>query len=336
MTNPYESTDKSDPFRERSSPAAQELPPQPATATNYNLDIPSNPINTHTVPSYRDGYDSGARQEFVDSVSVPMGGANGAPAAAAQAAPEEPPASPKPTSKFWTMEFYQQFFDVDTRQVLIRISNTLIPLNPPDFLMDRHWHYSSGGDGAAATTTPDPAAPQEVLVIDGVKLSRHPDLYGPFWICTTLWMTLGIASNVMGKIAATRAEKTDWQYDFSVASVACLVMYLYCFVFGTAVWGIMAWRNMPVSVVDTICLYGYSMFIFILTAILCMIPVTALQWVFCILGGLWSTAYLLTNFWRIWQTWLERNWFIGIVAVVSVFHMGLTLSFKFYFFKYSY
>ncbi|CAJ1031377.1 putative Yip1 domain containing protein [Leishmania utingensis] len=257
-----------------------------------------------------------------------------APPAGPAAAEADAAAASQPTatSKFWTLPFYQHFFDINTRQLLLRLSNTLAPLNPPDFLMDRNWHFneSVGADGVGGM------AEEATLEEAGVVLSRKPDLYGPFWICTTLWMTLAVVSNIMSRIAYTKNnDKTNpWRYDFSVASVAYAVIYLYCFVFGAVVWGIMQWKNLPATLADTVCLYGYSMFIFELVAILCMIPSSTAQWCFVMVGGAWSTAYLLINMWHMWKTTLERNWFIGLVVLVAGFHMGLTLSFKFYFFNY--
>lgn len=251
-------------------------------------------------------------------------GADGTPAAANAQPPEQ---EAKATSRFWRTEFYQQFFDVNTRQVLLRLSNVLVPLNPPDFLLDRNWHLNAEISPAGAE---DPALEEA-----GVRLSRSPDLYGPFWVCTTLWMLVGIVSNIMSRISFGRSGSTGtWKYDFSVASVACIVMYLYCFVFGAIVWGIMRWKGLPATLTDTVCLYGYSMFIFVLVAFLCVIPVNWLQWIVVLVGGLWSTAYLLINFWHMWKSALERKWFLGIVGLVAGFHILLTLSFKFYFFKY--
>ncbi|EPY31212.1 hypothetical protein STCU_03567 [Strigomonas culicis] len=147
---------------------------------------------------------------------------------------------------------------------------------------------------------------------------------------------MGVVSNIMSRIAYTKANDTTtaWTYDFKAALIACVVIYLYCFVFGAAVWGLMKWKHLPATLVDTICLYGYSMFIFELIAVLCMVPVSALQWIFVLFGGLWSLAYLLLNFWHMWRASLEPNWFFGIVGLVSVCHILLTLSFKFYFFHY--
>ncbi|KAH9579857.1 Yip1 domain [Trypanosoma melophagium] len=356
MANPYEQQD--DPFKEESLPKSPATTNTNSTTTNTTANRPNPPSpaavpihNTMITPfaqtqaSYTTAEQPNQSWQSKD-LSISSGGntsQQGFYSGPSYSTAAPPPASPlpqntqippiqqqeqvAPTSKFWTIEFYQQFFDVDTRLVLLRMSNTLVPINPPDFLMERDW------------CNPAAQTPSYDLQEAGVTLSRKPDLYGPFWICTTLWMTLGIVSNIMSKIAfghdSSNKDK-KWKYDFSVASVACIVMYLYCFGFGCIVWGIMKYKGIPVSLTDTLCLYGYSMFIFLPMAILCTIPISVFQWIIVMLGGMWSTAYLLINFWHIWKTTLNRAWFIGTVAVVGVSHMLLTLSFKFYFLHYKF
>lgn len=365
MANPYESGGTADPFREPTRPpAGTAVSPARSPPTSPSLSGGANPASPYnygaTTPGQSppslapgQGYGSNPTAPYMDHLrtSPTLDGAAAADIPAKMqfysgedtGVPPPPPnrdagqltanggaaAAPSPTSKFWKIEFYQQFFDVNTRQVLLRLSNTLVPLNPPDFLMDRNWHFNQSImlDGTAEDTTLEEA---------GVVLSRKPDMYGPFWVCTTLWITLAVASNVMSKITYTHNNKSSdpWKYDFTVASVAYITIYLYCFVFGSLVWGVMQWKNLPATITDVVCLYGYSMFIFELVAILCMIPSSSAQWVFVMFGGAWSTVYLLINMWHMWKTTLEPNWFIGLVVFVSVFHMGLTLSFKFYFFNY--
>lgn len=68
-------------------------------------------------------------------------------------------------SGFWTVEYYQQFFDVDTKTVLMRCYAALVPTN--DFVAD---------------------------VCDS-----KPDMYGPFWTLTvssaaTQWSKLSANS----------------------------------------------------------------------------------------------------------------------------------------------
>ncbi|CBZ28692.1 conserved hypothetical protein [Leishmania mexicana MHOM/GT/2001/U1103] len=344
MANPYESGVSADPFREQpyASPGAAVPPAGSApsavlsntgdhphgygSATYTEVSKQLSDANADMPPMQFYAGDGSGTPPLTTMAPLPPTGPAAAEADAAASS------QTTETSKFWTLPFYQQFFDINTRQLLLRLSNTLIPINPPDFLMDRNWHLneSVGADGAGGI------AEDTTLEEAGVVLSRKPDLYGPFWICTTLWMTLAVVSNIMSRIAYTKNNTTTqpWRYDFSVASVAYAVIYLYCFVFGAVVWGIMQWKNLPATLTDTVCLYGYSMFIFELVAILCMIPSSTAQWAFVMFGGAWSTTYLLINMWHMWKTTLERNWFIGLVVFVAAFHMGLTLSFKFYFFNY--
>ncbi|RNF18072.1 protein YIPF2 [Trypanosoma conorhini] len=351
MANPYEQ--REDPFREKTlgSPHAPAAPHAAAAGQTTIITPFAEPQTSYTSAeqSGRFGQPLGhtatsqaysPQQQFYDGPSSP-----GSPGPL----PPPPPASPvkeqstqtmveqqpqepqegqaSSTSRFWTIEFYQQFFDVDTRLVLLRMSNALVPINPPDFLMDREWRND-------AVQTP-PYELQEA----GVTLSRKPDLYGPFWISTTLWMTLGVVSNIMNRIAFSHQpsdSRKKWEYDFTMASIASIVIYLYCFGLSCFVWGVMKYKELPVSLLDTLCLYGYSMFIFLPVVILCAIPVSALQWIIVVVGGVWSTAFLLINFWRLWKATLSRVWFIGIVAVVTVFHMLLAMSFKFYFLHYKF
>jgi hypothetical protein len=271
----------------------------------------------------------------------------GAPAAAAQPAQQQP-ATTTPeltTMRFWTTRFYQQFFDVDTNDVLMRMGNVLLPFVPPDFLRNRRWHMEGfSAPGALGTVASAFTTSQE----------RRADLYGPFWLCTTLWIVLAVVSNMMSKLAynkqvdarnqliaqlpsgVTLEPLSAWKYDFTNASVGALVIYLFVLLLSLLIWGLMKWKSVPVGLTDTLCLYGYSMFVYILCAILCSVPIKSFQWTVCILAFVWSAAYLLLNFWQLWKTTLNTFWFVGVVVLVLGCQIGLTLAFKLYFFNYAY
>lgn len=339
--NPYASADM-DPFAEdfrRAPPPSQaEMKPvdpsPPAPGRSPTAAKPAQQFYSPSGPTNQTSQAYTPPHVAVQGQQPTSPGVNSAPPSTAI----DPRARELQSGKFWTIGFYQQFFDIDTNQVLLRMANTLVPMNPPDFLMDRNWHGNTGGSVLSARD-------ESVFEEAGVVLNRNPDLYGPFWITTTLWMALAVVSNIMDKIAfernqqsvvnGTSAPSTTWVYNFQMASVACVTMYSYCFGMGAIVWGLMKWKSLPVSYLDAICLYGYSMFIFLLVSILCMIPVSGLQWLFVLVGGLWSSAYLLINFWTVWKVALERSWFIGVVALVLIMHMLLSMSFKFYFMNYS-
>lgn len=303
MANPYENSSGADPFAE--------APPAPLMYT-----IP----NTTAVPIPTDRGKPSAAAEPPTTSSFTTTSAT------------TPAATPGSNNlSIFSVDYYRQYFNITTRQVLNRMTNALFPVCPPDFLHDRHWHYTTD-------EMQESASEEEELVIAGVKLSRTPDLYGPFWICTTLWITIGVIGNVMSRIAYAREHggqhSSKWIFDFTLIPAACATVYLYCFLFGTMVWGVMKWKFLPVSLIDLLCLYGYSMFVFELVALLCVVPSAVMQWIVVLLGGLWSAAYLIVNLWQMLKRHLTPEWFTGIVAGVAIGHILLTISFKLYFFHY--
>ncbi|CCW67929.1 unnamed protein product [Phytomonas sp. Hart1] len=343
MSNPFEKDLVQDPFKEHEMNNIDSYLPPSIISVDINDPINAQPPTTYggavlTRTPYNGAEIHKEGKGFAEGTPQPPLSFTTAAVATPHPTNAQTSQAVKATSKFWTIEFYQQLFDITTQQVLIRISNTLVPITPPDFLMDRHWHYATGNN-VGVNNPPSEVIPQEDLIIDGIVLSRNPDLYGPFWICTTLWMLLGMVSNIMARIAHFKYEKDPsktWTYDFSVASVACMVIYLYCFALGAAVWMGMHWKNLPITLTDTLCLYGYSMFIFIIAALLCMIPINMVQWVVVMFCGMWSAVYILSNLWHMLKSALDQRSFLIFVGLMVFFHMVLSLSFKFYFMNYRY
>lgn len=81
----------------------------------------------------------------------------------------------------WTLSFYAQFFDVDTTSVLHRCGAALFPR--ANFLD----------------------------VLEG-----NPDLYGPFWIATTVVLILFLGGTISAYLAS--AGKGTFAYDFGLLS----------------------------------------------------------------------------------------------------------------------
>ena len=50
--------------------------------------------------------------------------------------------------------------------------------------------------------------------------------------------------------------------------------------------------------IHAVCVYGYSFAIFIVGAVVCIIPVNALRWVVMLACGVHSVCFMLTNFKR--------------------------------------
>eukprot|EP00964_Phaeocystis_antarctica_P152433 scaffold120310_cov63-Phaeocystis_antarctica.AAC.1 len=107
----------------------------------------------------------------------------------------DPSAAAVPTGSaaFWTIAYYQPLFDVDTVQVLNRVKGSLLPRPRGAFFE---------------------------------LIAANPDLYGPFWVATTLIFAMAITGNLASYFAFVQVLLPDgkpdplakkWQYDFSQA-----------------------------------------------------------------------------------------------------------------------
>jgi len=133
-------------------------------------------------------------------------------------------ASQTPTGKrmLWSIGYYAQFFDVDTRQVLERCWAAVFP---------------------------------RTAFLD--VLGGNPDLYGPFWISTTTIIILYFSSTLAGYLAALHTG-TQYYYNFTLLTGAAGLMYGYVGVVPTVLWGAMKWYGCEPSLLEILCLYGYG------------------------------------------------------------------------------
>ncbi|XP_036611707.1 protein YIPF2 isoform X5 [Trichosurus vulpecula] len=177
----------------------------------------------------------------------------------------------KQPPNFWTFGYHQSFFDVDTHQVLERIKSSLLPVPSQNFV--RHC------------------------------LRHHPDLYGPFWICATLAFTLAVSSNLATLLQNWGDSSFSYSPQFHKVTVAGITIYCYAWLVPTALWGFLQWRKGVrdsvgcYTFLEIVCVYGYSLFIYIPTVVLWLIPISGLQWFLGVLAVSLSGAVLLLTFW---------------------------------------
>ncbi|KAF8184102.1 hypothetical protein K438DRAFT_1838273 [Mycena galopus ATCC 62051] len=220
----------------------------------------------------------------------------------------------KPPGGFWTVEYYQCYFDVDTRTVLSRCLATLNPFSAShaDFLGTH-----LGGAGGA-------------------------DLYGPFWTLTTLIFALFLSSSLAASISAYLSASADGneggaeyvEYDFGLLSVAVPLVYSYGLALPVVLW--VALRYLGVgewSVVEAIAVWGYSMFVWIPVAILAVIPVRPVRWSLVGLAFAFSGYFLVRNVYPVLASAEARATRLLIVLVAAL-HAGLAITFKVLFFSY--
>uniref|UniRef100_A0A8D8R2Y2 Protein YIPF n=1 Tax=Cacopsylla melanoneura TaxID=428564 RepID=A0A8D8R2Y2_9HEMI len=167
----------------------------------------------------------------------------------------------------WSIEYFQKFFDVDTDTVISRIKGSI---------------YPKYGDNYFQT-----------------YIKSKPDLYGPFWICATLIITIAISGNVANYLQAAASHKYNWKYDFHAISSSATAIFFYAWFVPIIVWGYLKYQNdsevLNLSMLELLCVYGYSLSIYIPISILWVVQIGFLQSTLVVLGALLSGYILLTS-----------------------------------------
>ncbi|XP_012585193.1 PREDICTED: protein YIPF2 isoform X4 [Condylura cristata] len=169
-------------------------------------------------------------------------------------------------------------------------------------------------------------------------LRNRPDLYGPFWICATLAFVLAITGNLTLVLAQRRDPSIHYSPQFHKVTVAGITIYCYAWLVPLALWGFLRWRQGtrdhmgPYTFLETVCVYGYSLFVFIPTVVLWLIPIPWLQWLFGALALALSAAGLVFTLWPVVR---EDTRLVAAVllSTIVLLHALLAMGCKFYFFQ---
>ncbi|KAK4181879.1 hypothetical protein QBC36DRAFT_316768 [Triangularia setosa] len=195
----------------------------------------------------------------------------------------------------WTLGFYSQFFDVDTTSVLQRCWAALFPR--ANFLD----------------------------VLEG-----NPDLYGPFWIATTVVLILFLGGTISDYLAST--GRAGFAYDFGLLSGAAGLIYGYTFVIPVILYlALRYFGSESANLLECWALYGYGNLIWIPVALVSWSPIKILNWVFVGVGFGVSVAFLLRNLYPVLSATDRQTSKVLLVAVVGL-HFGLAVAIKVLFF----
>lgn len=202
-----------------------------------------------------------------------------------------------------TFEFYQSFFDVDVKQVLSRMLLSVYP-HPHKHYLDTH-------------------------------IKNKPDFYGPFWICTTLILSITISGNLANYFTAHQQNvHFHWQYNFHKVTTAMLAIFMYWLLMPCVLHLVLRWRSLQTdcTFAELVCLYGYSLCVYIPVSILWLIPVMWLRWLLVLCALMLSGLVLAFNLWPIFKhDHKKTGWFM--TAAVFLMHALLAVSFMLYFFS---
>ncbi|KAF9920616.1 hypothetical protein FBU30_009537 [Linnemannia zychae] len=201
-------------------------------------------------------------------------------------------------SSIWSIAYYSRFFDVDTNQVLERCFASVIPKD--NFLS---------------------------------VMGGNPDLYGPFWIATTVIFVLFVTSSIVDSINAY-INKTTYQYNIFQMTFAFGTIYTYAFLIPLLVWGATKYFGCQPDLLEMFALYGYALTIWIPVSVLSVIPIELARWILLGIGAGVSGVFLIRNMYPVLQR-AEAQIAKIILILVIMFHGVLALILKYKFFAYN-
>ena len=190
------------------------------------------------------------------------------------------------------LSFFFFFFDFETEEITKRLIASLIPFNK-NFIN---------------------------------LVEKKPDLYGPFWIYTTLIFIVASAGSLTKYIQGANNE--DYFQKFIPLGMS--VIYGIGFCLPVIIKVLMYLFGSETSFVLVLNIYAYSFSIYAPILILC-IPFESLQWLLLFYAVFSSTCFLLLNFWKELTKYVDnRKYFI--LGVIVIFQISLFFVIKLKFF----
>ncbi|CAL8272046.1 unnamed protein product [Lota lota] len=211
-----------------------------------------------------------------------------------------------PTGGFWTFEYYKSFFNVETVQVMDRVKGSVMPIPGRNFIK----HY----------------------------LRSKPDLYGPFWICVTLVFSVAISGNLSTFLSQVGDQTYHYRPQFHRVTIAAVVIFMYAWLVPLCAWGFLTWRKGAegqmggYTFLETVCVYGYSLFIFIPTSLLWIIPLEWLRWLLILVSTVVSGSVLVFTFLPVVRDHTKLTATATLVTIL-ILHSLLAIGCKMYFFQ---
>lgn len=212
----------------------------------------------------------------------------------------------KKRAAFWTFEYYQRLFDVETCHVKERIMGSVLPWPGKNFI---HTY-----------------------------LRRNPDLYGPFWICTTLVFAIAISGNISNFLVHLGKPNYKYTPEFRKVTVAATAIFSYAWLVPLALWGVLLWRSNKVmnlvsySFMEIVCVYGYSLAIYVPAVVIWVLPFEWLRWVSIVIALCLSGSVLVLTFWPAVRDDHPKV-ILAILSAIVTFNVLLAVGCKMYFFS---
>lgn len=209
---------------------------------------------------------------------------------------EEEPEPDYDKAKIWEIEYYQRYFNVTALDILNRMGKSMVPY----------------GDDFFTT------------------ISGRVDFWGAFWIPTTLIFFMAATGNFATYLACQ--DQTAYVASFLKVVWGAFAIYGYVLVLPLVLWGVFKWLDIPLGFSENLCLYGYSLTIYLPLAILAIIPNAWARFFLMLTGAIMVCVCLFRSYWSVAH--LNRSASIGIAITLSLCNLALAAFFDFYLFQY--
>lgn len=221
------------------------------------------------------------------------------------------PPQQQPSGSILEMAFFAKYFDVTTQDVVSRIIYSVLP-------------FSKSGGTTGSTS----------MSFVERFIRSNPDLYGPLWINVTLIFCIAICGNIANYFSSM--DPDSWHYDFTKVGLAASTVSSYIIVVPVFLWFLFWFRGCTAmfTLLETICVYGYSMSVYVPISILWVFSPRLVQFILVIFGGVLSGSVLSLSFSPVVKSDPSStvNFSYLILFLIMGLHALLALTFLMYFF----
>lgn len=287
-------------------PAPMPIPPAPRPATHLDPSEASfAPIDTSQYVG-SGAMDTGAPGGAAgDGSRMTSGGARGVGSAESQPLGG---AGLGPTAQIqmcFSIDTYKAYFDVDTIDVQNRIVAAMLTCNIPDGF--RH----------------------SVMGVNSPE-GKGPDLYGPFWITTTLVFFLAVTSNLHLYFHTT---DDNFEADIFHLIHSTWILFTYAFLLPALLFVTFRCLAIQLPLMELVCLYGYSLIPYYPASLLCLVPAAWFEWIVLLVATAVSGLLVLRNVaGPILSSDSTQQKAGPLIICVMVFHVIFLLTLKLTFF----
>ena len=162
------------------------------------------------------------------------------------------------------------------------------------------------------------------------SIERNADLYGPFWIFTTIIFLIALIGNFSSYVHSE--DKNKFVYDYNHVPHAIFIIYGFGFGAPFILWIIMKFIfRIDIDLVSNMCIYGYSYTILIPILLVCIIPFKLVATLALLYFLIHSCAFLFHNMYLFIQQKAPKSKYV-VLGLLGGIQLLLFFFLKFYFF----